>query len=118
MPRGDRTGPAGTGPRQGRGAGYCGGFDMPGYASRGLGRGRGRGFGPADAGGGRGFGRRWRWFGLGGALDTFPWGEDGPAFDAERERQALRSHADALRARLRAIESRLAESDEGDEKPE
>jgi hypothetical protein len=31
MPRGDRTGPAGMGPMTGRAAGYCAGYDMPGY---------------------------------------------------------------------------------------
>ena len=31
MPRGDRTGPAGLGPRTGRAAGYCEGFSVPGY---------------------------------------------------------------------------------------
>jgi prefoldin subunit 5 len=34
------------------------------------------------------------------------------------ERQVLKSQADALRAQLQAIESRLAESDEKKEKPE
>ena len=33
MPRGDRTGPIGNGPMTGRGAGYCAGFSVPGYAS-------------------------------------------------------------------------------------
>ncbi|MFW5985141.1 MAG: DUF5320 domain-containing protein [Halanaerobiaceae bacterium] len=60
MPRGDGTGPAGRGPMTGRAAGYCAGFNVPGYMNevpgrgRGFGRGlgRGRGFGY-----GRGFGR-------------------------------------------------------------
>ena len=30
MPWGDRSGPAGMGPRTGRGAGFCGGYDRPG----------------------------------------------------------------------------------------
>ena len=55
MPGGDRTGPMGTGPMTGRGAGYCAGFQTAGYANpmpgRGFTRGRGgRGFR-------RGFGR-------------------------------------------------------------
>lgn len=58
MPRGDRTGPEGRGPRTGRGFGYCAGNDRPGYqtdgppAGRGFGRGRGfrRGGGYADPG--------------------------------------------------------------------
>lgn len=56
MPRGDRTGPDGMGPRTGRGMGYCAGYDSPGFTkgvSRG-GAGFGRGFGR-----GRGF-RFWR----------------------------------------------------------
>jgi len=51
MPRGDGTGPMGMGPRTGRGAGYCAGYNMPGFANPGFGlgmawrRGRGGGFG-------------------------------------------------------------------------
>lgn len=48
MPRGDGTGPAGTGPMTGRGAGFCAGFRVPGFLNsspgRGLGFGRGRGY--------------------------------------------------------------------------
>lgn len=32
MPRGDRTGPWRAGPMTGRGAGYCAGYDTPGFA--------------------------------------------------------------------------------------
>jgi hypothetical protein len=46
MPMGDRTGPMGLGPLTGRGAGFCAGFKVPGFANptvgRGLGFGRGR----------------------------------------------------------------------------
>ena len=42
MPAGDRTGPMGTGPRSGRGAGYCGGSEAPGNANFAGGRGRGK----------------------------------------------------------------------------
>jgi hypothetical protein len=60
MPGGDRTGPVGLGPMTGRGAGFCAGYSMPGYANPVGGRGffgRGRGFGMR--GGGRG---RRNWF--------------------------------------------------------
>ncbi|MGE4285205.1 MAG: DUF5320 domain-containing protein [Phycisphaerae bacterium] len=56
MPYGDRTGPLGRGPKTGRAAGFCAGYDMPGsenYAfGRGMGRagGRGRRFGSARFG--------------------------------------------------------------------
>jgi hypothetical protein len=49
MPFGDGTGPLGQGPRTGRGAGFCGGFAVPGNVNPEPGRGRG----------GRG-GRGWR----------------------------------------------------------
>ena len=48
MPRGDGTGPMGTGPMSGRGMGFCAGFQSPGYMNCGFGGrffgGRGRGF--------------------------------------------------------------------------
>jgi len=56
MPRGDRKGPYGLGPRTGRAAGYCADYPVPGFMNsvprfgrgfgfgRGWGRGRGRGF--------------------------------------------------------------------------
>ncbi|MGQ1891193.1 DUF5320 domain-containing protein [Thermophagus sp. OGC60D27] len=60
MPAGDKTGPAGQGPRSGRGKGFCSGNQTPGYANdedrRRAGRG-GRGQG-AGKGRGRGLGRR------------------------------------------------------------
>jgi hypothetical protein len=57
MPRGDGTGPAGQGPMTGRGAGFCAGFNMPGYANRAVG-GRaaaqpGAAYGPGPAGANR-----------------------------------------------------------------
>ena len=55
MPGGDRSGPAGEGPKTGRAAGYCSGYDAPGYMNPIPGRGFGRGFG--WGGGFRGAGR-------------------------------------------------------------
>lgn len=56
MPRGDRTGPTGSGPMTGRGMGYCAGYPGPGfmYPGSGFGYGWGRGFGRGR--GGRQFG--------------------------------------------------------------
>ena len=51
MPRGDRTGPSGSGPMTGRAAGYCAGYPVPGFMNpiprygRGFGRGWSRGYG-------------------------------------------------------------------------
>lgn len=38
MPRGDRIGPMGMGPMTGRGAGYCAGYDAPGFMNSMYGR--------------------------------------------------------------------------------
>ena len=59
MPRGNRTGPRGFGPRTGRGLGYCSGFDTPGY-TKGPGMGFGRGYGGGRGWRGRGWGYGWR----------------------------------------------------------
>jgi len=49
MPRGDKTGPAGTGPMTGRQLGYCRGNEAPGFTNQGFGFGgrfgRNKGFG-------------------------------------------------------------------------
>jgi len=59
MPSGDGTGPGGMGPMTGRGAGFCAGYPVPGYANPVGGRGMGMGWGRGRGGGfgrGRGFG--------------------------------------------------------------
>ncbi len=82
MPFKDKTGPAGQGPRTGRGAGNCNGQGGTGrFGGRGLGRGgRGRGFG-------RGFG------GLGASSD--------------QERSWLKNQVQALQSALQSITERL-----------
>ena len=52
MPGGDGTGPGGMGPMTGRAAGYCAGYQVPGFINPIAGRGYG--------GGGRGRGWGWR----------------------------------------------------------
>jgi hypothetical protein len=114
MPRGDRTGPQGMGPRSGRAAGFCAGFGMPGYANPAPGRGFGMGFG-------RGHGRRnmfyatglpgWQRFGgyaapLGCAMPY-------QKIDSETEKQALKSQAEALQSELDFIKKRLSEIETG-----
>jgi hypothetical protein len=86
----------GQGPRTGRGAGYCGPNDQPGFTTAGgrggfgFGRGRGGGFGF-----GRGFGRGWgRGFGF------FSQGSD--------------AEADRLRAQVEELEARLARLEKKD----
>ena len=112
MPRGDRTGPMGMGMRSGRGAGYCGGEDCPGYMTAGMGRGRGRGF--RGAGPGRGSGAWYDRPGRGGwprgrcyGIDTPP--DDRP--DAEMEQRVLVRQAADLKTQLDAVRMRLEDID-------
>ena len=56
MPRGDGTGPMGNGSMTGRGAGYCAGYNVPGFANPSVGRGMAWGKN-AGCGRGRGLGR-------------------------------------------------------------
>ena len=109
MPGGDGTGPLGAGPMTGRGAGFCAGFNMPGYASPAAGRGlsgRGRGFG----GGGRGWRHCFWATGLPGWM-RFGWGGMAPAAEPapEAEKRFLDGQAQALRTQLDVIERRLEE---------
>jgi len=112
MPYGDGTGPMGTGPMTGRGAGYCGGFEAPGYAS--AGNGRGMGLGRGFRGGGRG--RRNRFFAA-GFMGGMPYGRRF-AFDSVNpadEMQILRNQADMLKQQLKVLEERIAEKSGGKE---
>jgi len=113
MPRGDRTGPAGMGPMTGRAAGYCAGYDVPGYMNPVPGRGFGLGFG-------RGWGRGWRWRHWFYATGLPGWARFGyaPAWGAppvyaaptpEQELDALKQQAEWLKGQLDAITKRMAE---------
>jgi hypothetical protein len=96
MPRGDRTGPLGAGPRSGRGLGYCGGADTPGFDSR-LDWRRGRG---------GGFGWRHRFFATGRA----GWDVPRYALPAREETLAdLKTEADWLKGQLDAVNKRIEE---------
>jgi len=102
MPGGDGTGPLGAGPMTGRGAGFCAGFDTPGYAHPAMGRGFGRG------GGGRGYRYGYRATGLPGWM-RFGWGMQvaSTASPSEAERDRLQRQAEMLQQQLDAIRKRL-----------
>ena len=113
MPGGDRTGPVGMGPRTGRGAGFCSGYGMAGYANAAVRGGFNRCFGRGRGFWGRGGGRGWRnWFystGLPG------WARAGyqagfpAAPTAEQEQQALKQQAQSLSDSLDALNKRIEE---------
>jgi hypothetical protein len=113
MPRGDRTGPFGEGPKTGRQMGYCAGYESPGFATmqtnwrgtgRGFGRGIGRGFGRGPGlGFGRGLGPGFR-HGYGSIYNEFP--------DVS-EKTLVENEIKILKDQLSALEDRLSKLGEG-----
>ncbi|MCK4321673.1 DUF5320 domain-containing protein [candidate division WOR-3 bacterium] len=112
MPGGDRTGPAGLGPMTGIAAGYCAGYQVPGYANpipgRGwFGRGRGR--------------RHWYlatdlpgWarsaYGyppFGGWADPYLVQPLGPELLPEQEMDILKQEAEFIKTRLEDVQNRI-----------
>ena len=128
MPGGDNTGPMSMGPRTGRGAGYCSGFDTPGFANpmprggggygrQAFGRGGGRGFRhryyatgmPGYAGAGRGM-RGWRW-----TQDQYYEGEV-PPMSRENELNMLKVESERLTETIEGIKKRMVELEKKDDK--
>ncbi|MBU7016945.1 MAG: DUF5320 domain-containing protein [Theionarchaea archaeon] len=115
MPGGDRTGPRGLGPKAGRAAGYCGGYNVPGYMNPVPGRFAGCG------GRGRGFRRYW-W-----SYPDYPGyqylqypdypGQPAPSaprqMEPEDEIKYLETVAETLKKDLETIEKRINELSEG-----
>lgn len=117
MPRGDRTGPDGMGPMTGRAAGYCGGFERPGFMNGAGGRGMGRGFG---FGRGMGFGRSGRGFFRGGFAagpyyaDPYYAAPPAPYQDREQELRSLKDQAEYLKQNMEHITKRITELESDD----
>ena len=110
MPAGDRTGPQGMGPRTGRGAGYCAGYDSPGFANQGFGRGFGRGMFGRRAFGGRGYRNMYFATGQPGWMryGAYPGAFAPPApMTPEQEQEDLKAQESWLQEQLEAVRSRL-----------
>lgn len=114
MPAGNGTGPIGMGPGSGRGAGYCSGYDAPGYVSSGSnfnrGRRRGGAFRMRD-----GFGVRRHRYNC--APDYYnysraPMQTAQPELTPEKESEYLKSDAKRLQAELDSINTRISELEE------
>ena len=119
MPRGDGTGPAGMGPMTGRAAGYCAGYQVPGFMNPAGGRGfwgRPRGF--FGRGGGRGH-RHWYyatgmpgWARAGYGYPAMPpyvpaAGTPALTITAEEEIEALKQQAEFFNESLAQINKRI-----------
>lgn len=118
MPRGDGTGPGGMGPMTGRAAGFCAGYNTPGFANNAVGqgffgRGRGGGFG------GGGFGRRnqfyatglnrWQRFGQGFQGAPNPMQNPGNfAPTQEQQLDSLKAQAEYFENALKDIKDSIA----------
>ncbi len=102
MPRGDQTGPQGLGPMTGRRAGYCAGYNMPGFANPAVPR-YGAGFGGGFRGG---FG----WRGAGYWRTAPRWQYPTPTpLPPQQEIESLKAEASWLRNQLEAIEKLINE---------
>ena len=98
MPRGDGTGPMGSGPKTGWGAGSCSDNPGPDNVPQMQGRGFGRGFGRRRGfSGGRGLGHRARR----GGFFVQP--------NSEEEQHFLENHRETLQSRLNDVNQRLEE---------
>jgi len=114
MPGGNGTGPEGLGPMTGRGAGFCAGYSLPGYANsvggRGMGMGRGRG---------RGLGRGFGWGRAGYVLPAHGGGVSfAPTVAHQQELDSLKGQAeylvdvlDGIKKRIKELESQKSDKD-------
>ena len=115
MPAGDGTGPVGAGPMTGRGAGYCAGYGVPGYANQvrgGRGGGFGGGFGGGRGSGGRGWRNRFYATGIPFSRLGFQQRSDFNApYDApvESELGMLKNRAESMKREMELINSRITE---------
>lgn len=105
MPRGDGTGPAGIGPMTGRAAGFCAGYQMPGYANS-FGGGRGYG-GFWHRGRGRGFRNRY-W------MSAYPL--PAPTMSPQQELEGLKYQAEMLKDSMGQINQRIEQLQADSEK--
>lgn len=88
MPRGDRTGPLGLGPRTGRGFGFCNGYNIAGFRQGFRGRCfRGRGFGIAP-------------------FSPTPWSE-AQAYPASSEKEYLKKELNFLENQILNLKEKL-----------
>jgi hypothetical protein len=117
MPYGNGTGPAGMGPMTGRGAGFCAGHGVPGFANRGPGQ--GGGFGRGGGRGGRGFRNMYWATGLTGwqramMAPPVPFAPYQPT--TEQELEALKGQVRFMEDSVRQAQERIRELEQQKDK--
>jgi hypothetical protein len=102
MPQGDRTGPMGGGPMTGRGAGFCGGHNMPGrdFWAQGGGRGWRHWFYITGL-------PAWMRFGWRLAASGVPTAPSASRLSQEDEVEALKAQAGYLEQTLQSLRRRI-----------
>ena len=98
MPCGDGTGPFGLGPKTGRRAGFCAGYNTPGYANPVV-----------------GFGRRWFWRRRAWQPQSHvpvQSSETPVQYSPKEELEELKAEKEALERDLKAVEQRIKELEE------
>ncbi len=112
MPRGNGTGPMGTGPATGRGMGYCAGYPVPGCANPGFGFRMGQE---------KGFGRMHYMTGLPGRAHAgyAPYTAGYPVYAGtqtppENEKQILENQAAYLEDQLKKVREQLDKTEKND----
>jgi hypothetical protein len=104
MPRGDRMGPMGVGPRTGRGTGFCNGYNNPGFTNQGF----GRGFFKSGSGSGFGKGRgRMFWSNLQNPVQQHS--KDQEKQILENELKQLETEENEIRDEKELIKKRIEE---------
>ncbi len=106
MPFGNGQGPAGQGPRTGRGLGYCSGYSSPGYTKSGFSgySGWGRSLGWFGRGGGRGW-RNWYY-----ATGLPGWQRAGRGYypqTSQQERDVLEQEKNMISEEVKALEQQM-----------
>ena len=114
MPRGDGTGPMGMGSMTGRRAGYCAGYNTPGFANPVTGRGYGFwGAGRGNFGSGRGHRNMYYATGLPfwARFGSVPYGAQSniPQATPEQELDYLKGQAEYFKGALEDIKKRIDE---------
>ena len=118
MPSGDRTGPMGAGAKSGRAAGFCAGFERPGYANTAMTGSLHRGMGRRRSGwcdplaGGRCWRHRFSTTGRPRRMSSGGYPTAAQPGNSEFEKEFLRNRSQTLQSELDAVNKWLGEMEQ------